>query len=487
MAIQGGPMTYRRGAMDDIVNQMKKNRPSFEQEQQADAGGGMFAMLGNVGSMAAGGVGDKEKASTPIDGTTSAVGDKANEQAQVLGSAKGEVLAQTGMSEKEADNALPKVQDALAKEASEAQVAEVAGKPKTTKETLASLLTKIDENSANAKEQKNQQKLVMALTAILPTIAGYALGGAQGGAIGAGAGAKGVEMIGDQQKQDAKDELETLKNKAAIVGQIADVEDKERSFKLQEAGLEKQNKMLEEQLRATKQSEKLASQKFALEYQKYLADLNSNKAQFDKLPKENQQTIEKLANDSSTQLKIKAILDETVKQMDDPNITEDMKISIGKDSIKALNSVIGSDAAGKEEVERIGSRIQNRYNLIGEGPVRAGRPDIEGFTEQLRNKSKNIAGTLQTNYQQIEVAKSGVPLQQLVTQTPEKPVGKDPFAGRGPGLGESQAVAAPVPTPPPKPHPQDSEAVKWAEQNKNSKDAATKQKAQQILQLNGVK
>lgn len=45
-------------------------------------------------------------------------------------------------------------------------------------------------------EKSKQQKLMMALAGVLPTMLGYAFGGYEGGAIGAKAGAAGVEEIG---------------------------------------------------------------------------------------------------------------------------------------------------------------------------------------------------------------------------------------------------------------------------------------------------
>lgn len=60
------------------------------------------------------------------------------------------------------------------------------------------------EDQSSPSDLSNQQKIAMALTAILPTIVGGAIGGKRGAAIGAESGLKGVEAIGKGVAEDKK-------------------------------------------------------------------------------------------------------------------------------------------------------------------------------------------------------------------------------------------------------------------------------------------
>lgn len=157
---------------------------------------------------------------------------------------KAHIADQAGVKPKEVEKALPVIQQALKEEAPKA-----IEKKQTSADLMRELLTKIDENAASAKEKESQQKVAMTLAAIIPTLAGFALGGYQGGALGAQVGSKATLDMNQEIKDEEKKGLENLKTKASIASQVAEAEGREKSQEIQKLGLEKELQVLQENMR----------------------------------------------------------------------------------------------------------------------------------------------------------------------------------------------------------------------------------------------
>ena len=81
-------------------------------------------------------------------------------------------------------------------------------------------------------------------------------------------------------------------------------------------------------------------------------------------------------------------LNSVLKQLEDPNLSEDQKILAGQGALKWLNDPVNADVVGAEESKRIGGLLQNFQwgrpgGFLGIGIGR----DLPGFTEQVRNKA----------------------------------------------------------------------------------------------------
>jgi hypothetical protein len=163
---------------------------------------------------------------------------------------------------------------------------------------------------------------------------------------------------------------------------------------------------LKEQLDARKQSNSIG----LLDRQIGLMDkLNKNK-DIERLPVENQEVIKDLAKKSATKLSIANQIDAVVKTLEDPNVSEEQKITQGRQLLKTLNSTEGADAIGKEEADRLGSFLNFHYmNLTQPGPV-FGR-DLGAFTEQAKLTSGAVKNAIQSNKSNISklYQESGVP------------------------------------------------------------------------------
>jgi len=124
--------------------------------------------------------------------------------------------------------------------------------------------------------------------------------------------------------------------------------------------------------------------------------------QFKLLPKDRQVTIEKLSGKKAEQTAIKNQIDELVGQLEDPNIPERQKVDVAREQIKLLNSTLGADAVGAEEVARIASNLDAApHPLYGKFSI---GPDLKAYTNQLKNLQKRTAGSLGLLQKQVDEA-----------------------------------------------------------------------------------
>lgn len=119
--------------------------------------------------------------------------------------------------------------------------------------------------------------------------------------------------------------------------------------------------------------------------------------------KRRSQGVEKLAPEVQTELNDMArqrsstgfVIDNigaALKQLENPKLSDDQKVVIGQNMLKALNSPLGRDAVGKDEADRIASYLNYHvFNLTKPGPA-FGR-SIPDFITQIKNKSKELSDT----------------------------------------------------------------------------------------------
>jgi hypothetical protein len=85
-------------------------------------------------------------------------------------------------------------------------------------------------------------------------------------------------------------------------------------------------------------------------------------------------------------------------------LSDDQKISQGRQLLKTLNSTEGADAIGAEEAKRLGAKLEFAMgNFLNSNPMQFGR-DLPGFAEQARNTSKSIGDAMAANQRMIDEA-----------------------------------------------------------------------------------
>jgi len=126
------------------------------------------------------------------------------------------------------------------------------------------------------------------------------------------------------------------------------------------------------------------------------------------LPKEKQISISGFATDNAKQGAIKNSIDSFLKEWE--TLDDEERLTQGKSFIKTLNSTMGSDAAGAEEVKRLAGYLEYAFgNFTNDNPTQFGR-DLEGFRKQVQNTSNQIGGTLKLNQADIDKAYGRTPV-----------------------------------------------------------------------------
>lgn len=114
---------------------------------------------------------------------------------------------------------------------------------------------------------------------------------------------------------------------------------------------------------------------------------NDPSKEFKRLPKEKQIQVEDYSKGVGQQTKINNLVSTLVDQLKDESIPEDQRIASAREQVKLLNSQLGSDAVGAEEVKRIAAYLDWNPDLA----LRKGfGPDLRAFTNQISNfKNRN--------------------------------------------------------------------------------------------------
>lgn len=123
-------------------------------------------------------------------------------------------------------------------------------------------------------------------------------------------------------------------------------------------------------------------------------------SEFKRLPKEKQILVENLTKTQATMIPIKSQLDELAGQLKDPNRSDSDKLSIAGEQLKLLNSTLGADAVGAEEVKRIAAWLDPMPNWVKKTPG----VDINGFIRQVESSSGRVGGSLQKLTSEIDKA-----------------------------------------------------------------------------------
>jgi hypothetical protein len=137
------------------------------------------------------------------------------------------------------------------------------------------------------------------------------------------------------------------------------------------------------------------------EIEKDKAEASAPKAQFGKLPVENQKIISDLAGSNAKKTSIKSQIDSALSILDNPEVDETQKIVIGQQLLKTLNSTEGADAVGSEESKRLGSLLEKKFFNIRQPGSVFGR-DLPEFVNQVKLTSGSIGNAIKRNNAEID-------------------------------------------------------------------------------------
>lgn len=127
---------------------------------------------------------------------------------------------------------------------------------------------------------------------------------------------------------------------------------------------------------------------------------------FKSLPMQSQKQIDVLSTKSGNIAAIKNEIDSTLEKLQDPAISEDQKVVLGRGLLKTLNSSQGADAIGSEEAKRLGGLLEfKKFNITEPGSM-FGR-DLGMFIDQVALNSDKLAGALSKNQEAIDRMMSG--------------------------------------------------------------------------------
>lgn len=131
--------------------------------------------------------------------------------------------------------------------------------------------------------------------------------------------------------------------------------------------------------------------------------LGSDEQSFKTLPKDKQITIENLSKEKARLTGINSQVEELRKQLVDPQISDSDKLATAREQLKLLNSTLGSDAVGAEEVKRLASYLKYEPDPFGPKGMKIG-PDLVGYARQLDRINQRSSGTMNTLQKNIDTA-----------------------------------------------------------------------------------
>jgi hypothetical protein len=158
----------------------------------------------------------------------------------------------------------------------------------------------------------------------------------------------------------------------------------------------------------------------------------------------NKTQIDEIARKNANVFSVKSGIDSALAQLQS-DLPEEEKIKVGQNLLKLLNSAEGSDAVGAEESKRLGSFLEWKFANFTQPGSFIGR-DLDLFTQQVANKSKELADRITRNESGIKGLQSGQSIGQINQATPSRnmvlqPVMENaPFA---PSMPSGNAYASP--------------------------------------------
>lgn len=137
--------------------------------------------------------------------------------------------------------------------------------------------------------------------------------------------------------------------------------------------------------------------------------MNPEKFIWDELKPENRKQIEDLAGTNAKTYSVRSFLSTGLDKLKDPNLSSDEKIKTGQEMLKFINSPLGSDAVGAEEVKRLGSFLENKFLNLSQPGSMFGR-DFDTFVKQVENNVDRLGNAISMNQGTIDVLRKNQPL-----------------------------------------------------------------------------
>lgn len=145
----------------------------------------------------------------------------------------------------------------------------------------------------------------------------------------------------------------------------------------------------------------LEKKKLSLMEKKSSEEKPGKDAEFKALPVESQEIVKDLSKKNASKISIANQLKSTLALFNDPNTSDDQKITAGRQAIKTLNSTEGADAVGTEEAKRLAGYLDFKLFNITEPGSPFGR-DLPEFGVQVQNTIKSIEDGVARNKSQID-------------------------------------------------------------------------------------
>lgn len=120
------------------------------------------------------------------------------------------------------------------------------------------------------------------------------------------------------------------------------------------------------------------------------------------LPLDSKKMVEGLSTKNANKIAIKNQIDAVLSSWD--SLSDDQKVTSGRQLLKTLNSTEGADAIGAEEANRLGAKLEFALGNLtpwNSNPIQFGR-DLSGFKEQASNVSKSIGTAIKSNQDIID-------------------------------------------------------------------------------------
>lgn len=116
------------------------------------------------------------------------------------------------------------------------------------------------------------------------------------------------------------------------------------------------------------------------------------------LPLDKKKMVEKYATDVARITGINSQVSELKRQIGDKSLPETDRVASANEQLKLLNSTLGADAVGAEEVGRMAAYLEFKPNYV----KRKLGPDLEGFYRQLDRVNQRLSGTISAQQREID-------------------------------------------------------------------------------------
>lgn len=145
----------------------------------------------------------------------------------------------------------------------------------------------------------------------------------------------------------------------------------------------------------------------SLQRQKTQLEINalmnpSEAEKFKTLPEDKKNTITTLATDNAKKASAINYIQAELDKWD--SYTDEQKLTQGRQLIKPLNSVMGQDAVGAEEVKRLAANLEfAKGNFTNDNPIYFGR-NLDGFKQQVQDTLNSMKTMVSQNQKLVDEA-----------------------------------------------------------------------------------